>query len=175
MPVSLQLAFLAFLRQGAKHGYELKAEFEALFGGLWEVNAGQIYTTLGRMQRDGLVTHERVLQDDRPDKKMYRLTEAGEQTIVQWMDDAVEFTESPRDELLVKIFVLHRLDQAACLRAVRAQRIAYFAALREFTKRKLSTTDQLQRLIVDRAILRVQADLEWLDMSEQVLSQEMKG
>ena len=66
------------LRAGAKYGCELKAGFEALFRGLWYVNVGQIYSTLSRGQRDRLVINERVVQDDRPDKKVYKMTELGE-------------------------------------------------------------------------------------------------
>lgn len=168
--MSLKLAFLAFLRMGPKHGYELKADFEELFGGLWEVNAGQIYTTLSRMQRDGLVTNERVTQDDRPDKKVYVLTAAGEGEIEQWFKDLVHSGDTPRDELLIKVFVFYRLDPVAGQRMIRDQRNFYLSSLRELTKTKLGTADTVKGLILDRAILRLQADLEWLNNCETTLS-----
>lgn len=164
--MSLRFAFLAFLTTGAKHGYELKSEFEDLFRGLWDVNAGQIYTTLSRMQRDALVTNERIAQDDRPDKKIYTLTEDGKREVARWLSEAIQELDTPRDELLVKVFVLLQLKSPACLEVIRLQRNHFMASLREFTQLKLTTADPLRQLIFDRAILRIQADLEWLDNVE---------
>ena len=70
--------FLALLASGRTHGYELKRRYDQLFAAVWgPVNIGQIYVTLGRLERDGLVVQERVGQDGRPDRKDYELTERG--------------------------------------------------------------------------------------------------
>lgn len=167
--MSLRLAFLAFLLSGAKHGYELKSEFEELFRGFWDVNAGQIYTTLARMQRDGLVINERVEQDDKPDKKMYTLTEAGRAEVSRMVTSALPVPDGPRDELLVKVFVLSKIDVNAALAMVSKQRMYWLTALREVVQTKLDARDSGKRLILDRSILRIQADLEWLELCDQFL------
>src|ERR687896_673093 len=69
---------LALLAGGAAHGYELKQALDGVFGNVWPpINVGQIYTTLQRLERDGLVEGAHVAQAHRPDKRVYALTPAG--------------------------------------------------------------------------------------------------
>src|SRR5215208_6065583 len=96
-------AFLALLARALAHGYELKHAFEAAVGGVWPpLNAGQIYTTLGRLERDGLVQSAHVAQAHRPDKRVYELTAAGKAALEEWIDAPVE-GPSLKDEFFMKL------------------------------------------------------------------------
>src|ERR1700712_2104043 len=94
---------LALLPAGPAHGYELKQALEQRFGSvLPPLNAGQVYTTLGRLQRDGLVDDDAVAQNGRPNKRVYRLTHEGQAELDRWVEDA---TPSPRlkDDFFIKL------------------------------------------------------------------------
>src|SRR3712207_2462023 len=100
-------AFLALLAGGPAHGYELKQAFEEALGGVWPpLNAGQVYTTLARLERDGLVRGVQVEQAHRPDKKVYELTPDGRAAIEAWLETPVE---GPRlkDEFFLKLVLAH--------------------------------------------------------------------
>ena len=85
----VQRAMLALLAQQARHGYELHDLFEAAVGGHWELNTGQIYSTLDRLARDGLVVEEGIEKGTGPDKRLWALTPAGKEEVLQWYRSAV--------------------------------------------------------------------------------------
>src|SRR3954465_11957247 len=98
----MRFALLALLAGTSAHGYELKRRFERRFGGvLPPVNIGQIYTTLGRAERDGLVEAERVDGDGR-DKRVYRLTGGGAKTLSEWIAEPAQAARL-RDEFFMKL------------------------------------------------------------------------
>jgi DNA-binding PadR family transcriptional regulator len=84
----VQEVLLALLAKEASHGYELRARLQLALGPLAEaLNAGQVYVTLNRLEKAGLVTSERVGQADRPDRKVYVLTAAGHARVIEWLED----------------------------------------------------------------------------------------
>src|SRR5947208_15504267 len=85
----LKFALLGLLAKESRHGYDLKRAFERLLGGTWPINIGQIYTTLTRLERDGLVTAETVTQTSVPDRKVYSLTPAGHDALAEWLAQPV--------------------------------------------------------------------------------------
>src|SRR4051794_38550024 len=89
---TVQRALLALLAQQARHGYELHDLFEATMGGHWTLNSGQIYTSLVRLERDGLVVEEAIEKGGGPDKRLWSLTPEGMSELVYWFRSAV-----PRD------------------------------------------------------------------------------
>src|SRR6185312_540136 len=99
----MRLPLLALLASGPAHGYELKQALEQRFGSvLPPLNAGQIYTTLGRLQRDGLVEDDAVAQDGRPNKRVYRLTAEGESELSGWVRDSTPDTRL-KDDFFIKL------------------------------------------------------------------------
>ena len=99
----MRSAFLALLARAPAHGYELKQAFDETFGGVWPpINVGQIYTTLGRLERDGLVRSVHVEQAHRPDKKVYELTDAGRAALEEWIDAPAEGPRL-RDDFFLKV------------------------------------------------------------------------
>src|SRR2546421_3535635 len=101
----LGYALLGLLAVAPRHGYELKAAFEGLLGGTWSLNIGQVYTTLSRLERDGLVESEVVAQDAFPDRKVYSLTELGEKELDRWLGAASPGAVRLKDEFVLKILV----------------------------------------------------------------------
>jgi DNA-binding PadR family transcriptional regulator len=162
-------AVLALLADRPAHGYEIKRGLEEKFGSVVApLNAGQVYTTLGRLQRDGLVDDDAVAQNGRPNKRVYRLTGEGQEELDRWVADA---TPSPRlkDDFFVKLVLAKAADIADPLELIDRQRGAYLQALRELDDVAAQAGDSTAALLVEGAALHLEADLKWLDLCEQRL------
>ena len=121
----------ALLANGPAHGYELKQAMEQQFGSvLPPLNAGQIYTTLSRLERDGLVDDDPVPQNGRPNKRVYQLTEAGRMELRGWVADATPAARL-KDDFFVKLVLARAAGIADPLELIDRQRAAYLQALRE--------------------------------------------
>jgi DNA-binding PadR family transcriptional regulator len=165
----LRFALLGLLVCQPLHGYDLKNKLERALGGNWEINFGQIYTTLGRLERDGLISAGTEAEDGRG-KKTYEITDLGRNELETWLDQSVEKVESLRDEFLVKLIVRHLAGYGDTLLAIAQQRQAYLQQLRELIAlagRK--SEDPLVSLLIEGAILHLQADLRWLDLCDERL------
>src|SRR5215203_3185922 len=100
--MSVKHALLALLERGPRHGYGLKHEFEARLGQAWPLNVGQVYTTLARLERDGLVAPEPQAGDD-GERRAFRITGAGRAALAEWLSAPVPRELLARDELRVKV------------------------------------------------------------------------
>src|SRR3954466_9681706 len=100
--MSVRHALLALLSEGPNYGLQLRQEFEARTGEVWPLNVGQVYTTLQRLERDGLVVSEGA--EDGP-QKGYRLTTEGRRDLLEWLQAPADETQPPRDGLLIKVLV----------------------------------------------------------------------
>lgn len=164
--------FLALLARGPAHGYEVKQAFESTFGQGWPpLNAGQVYTTLGRLERDGLVEGYDVAQDDRPNKRVYQLTDAGRDELRRWLGAA---TDPPqlKDEFFLKLVmaVLTGLaDPAGLLDRQRRLYLRHLRHLEDLAASAAADDHPVEALLVEGAALHLQADLEWLDRIEERL------
>lgn len=161
---------LALLDACPQHGYALKLAFEAATGGAWELNVGQVYGVLQRLERDGLV----ALDGEEQGRKRYRLTEAGRERLRRWLvDEPVEHTVATRDELAMKVLLAERTSAAGAREVIATQRAATMAALQTHTRRKaqVGTDAPLEALVhLDRLILHGRAELDWLDLIEERLA-----
>src|SRR3954464_3876307 len=157
---------LALLATGPAHGYELKQALEQRFGSvLPPLNAGQIYTTLGRLERDGLVDDDAVPQNGRPNKRVYRLTEQGHQELEQWVADSTPATRL-KDDFFMKLVLARSAGIADPLELIDRQRAAYLQALRSLDD-VAAQADDTAALLVEGAALHLEADLKWLDLCER--------
>jgi DNA-binding PadR family transcriptional regulator len=168
----LRYPFLALLATSPAHGYELKQAFEALFGDVWpELNFGQVYTTLARLERDGLVRGQEVAQEHRRDKKVYEVTSAGEEVLRTWIGAPVDVPWL-KDEFFMKL-VLARLTGAADEdELIDRQRGVYLQTLDELTdqaRRRHGEDAWVPSLLIEGAALHLEADLKWLDLCEEAL------
>lgn len=166
--IALRHALLGLLQAGPRHGYELKQAFEDVLAGTWEVNPGQIYTTLARLERDGLVANELVAQDGRPDKKVFRLTEAGRAELNNWFETTLS-DQWPRDEFLVKLLIYRIVHGSDGRPLIWQQRRSHLETIRELMKLRQQSTNPIQRLLLERTALHLEAEIRWLDQCEQEL------
>ena len=161
----MRFPLLALLAGGPAHGYELKQAMEQQFGAvLPPLNAGQIYTTLSRLERDGLVTDDAVAQNGRPNKRVYRLTDKGRLELSGWVADS---TPQPRlkDDFFIKLVLARAAGIADPHELIDRQRTAYLQALRDLDD--VATHDETAALLVEGAALHLEADLKWLDLCER--------
>lgn len=164
--MALKEGLLCLLAQGNSHGYELKSQLEATTGDTWQINIGQIYTTLQRLERDGLVAHE----DTDDGRVVYSLTQQGETTARDWMAEPVELPVAGRDEITLKILMAARSGIDDPRRVVERQRGATMALLQDYTALKASDQDDFAWLVhLDRLIFSAEAELRWLDRVEDRL------
>ncbi len=166
---SVQNALLALLSQRPRHGYELRDLFEAALGGHWELNSGQIYSSLDRLARDGLVVEESVERDGGPDKRLWALTDEGKKELANWFNLPVQRDYRLRDEFYLKLMIALVMQPASARHILVVQRRELFRELHDLTARRnlLDPRHQLARiLLLDSAIMHTEAELRWLDMVE---------
>ncbi|MEV0615588.1 PadR family transcriptional regulator [Nonomuraea sp. NPDC050404] len=163
--MSIRHGLLALLSSGPRYGYQLRVQFEASTGATWPLNIGQVYTTLSRLERDGLVAPGGA---DEQGRAVYTITEAGREEVERWFSTPVAQTDRPRDELAIKIAmaVAGEVDVAE---VIQTQRMATMRALQELTKAKRAAGGGLaQRLVLDSLIFKAEAEQRWLDHCEAV-------
>lgn len=168
--MSVRNAILGLLAQKPRHGYELHAAFSAVVGGgNWDVKPAQIYTTLERLEESGLVQTKSDLGEGRePARRIYAITRDGRDALKGWFDDGVP-TEHQRDEFFVKLMIGLVSGEADPARIIQTQRSKLYQELHDATSLRDSYDPRLeiaQILLLDKAIMHLEADLRWLDMVE---------
>jgi len=161
--------FLAMIDSGSSYGYEIKQTLEGKFGDLLpEINAGQVYTTLSRLERDGLIAGESIPGDGRG-KRVFELTPAGRTALLEWVETP-GVRPRLRDEFLLEFIVAADTGLTDPHDLIDRQRMAYLQSLRDLDSLLATTaTTPAAVLLVEGAILHVKADLDWLDLIEQQL------
>jgi DNA-binding PadR family transcriptional regulator len=165
--MSIRYGLLALLERGPSHGYQLRAEFDAATGATWPLNVGQVYTTLDRLERDGLVA-----QDGEPDSDgriAYRITEDGRRELTSWFRSPVSAKSAPRDELAIKLALAVTTPGIDVLGVVQTQRTATMTALQDLTRLKARAGDPGElawSLVLDSLVFRAEAEIRWLDHCE---------
>ncbi|HET9492870.1 MAG TPA: PadR family transcriptional regulator [Chloroflexia bacterium] len=165
----VQNALLALLSERPRHGYELRELFGAALEGHWELNSGQIYSSLDRLARDGLVVEEGIERGGGPDKRLWTLTDAGREALANWFGSPVPRDYRLRDELYLKLMLALGTAPKTARQVLWVQRRELFRELHDLTARrnKLDPRRQLARiLLLDSAIMHTEAELRWLEMVE---------
>jgi DNA-binding PadR family transcriptional regulator len=176
----MQDAVLAMLAKEPSHGYHLRARLRQVLGPLGEsMNAGQVYVTLARLERGGLVVCERADGlPDRPDRKVYALTPAGQQRVAAWLAE-VSWPKPDLAEFHLKLAAAAAARLADPVELVAAQRRELLRRLRDAQRAVLAEPDgSTAGLLLEGVALRLQADLRWLEACERVWSrvgQESEG
>ncbi len=166
----MKYLFLALLAQAPTHGYDLKRTYEELFASvLPPLNVGQIYTTLGRLERDGLVRDQTVEQEKRPAKRVYELTDAGRETLQEWFARPLS---GPRikDNFYLKLMSARMTNIVTPGEIIETQRREYLQTLHDLNAMLVqadATGEKTTELLIQGAILHLKADLEWLDLCEE--------
>jgi DNA-binding PadR family transcriptional regulator len=160
----VQEVLLALLAKEASHGYQLRARLQLALGPLADaLNAGQVYVTLTRLEKAGLVISERVGQADRPDRKVYELTTAGQARVAEWLGDTSWPKPAPA-EFHLKLVAAAAAGLADPVRLVDGQRHALLSEMAAAQRAALAEPDDsVAGLLLEGVVLRLQADLRWLE------------
>lgn len=163
--MGLKEGLLCLLVKGDAHGYQLKADLESTTGDTWQVNIGQVYTTLQRLERDGLVESTESNGDGRV---VYTLTDLGREGVTEWLSAPVDLAAAGRDEISLKVLMAMVSGTVDPRRVVERQRGATMTLLQDFTTLKAddSRDDLAWQLYLDRLILSAEAELRWLERVE---------
>lgn len=177
--MSVRQALLTLLEQGPMYGYQLRVEFESRTGGTWPLNIGQVYTTLTRLERDGMV------QGDGADAEghiVYRITDPGRVEVEQWFATPVPRTQPPRDELAIKLALAVTAPAVDVAAVIQAQRRATMKALQDYTRLKRESATAAQErsemawsLVLDSLVFSAEAEIRWLDHCEARLRRAASG
>lgn len=162
--MSLKFGVMGLLSREPLHGYEVKNRFEEMLGGTWEVNIGQIYTTLQRLERDGLVRPVGPRGDR--GKLAYELSPAGRNALDEWLAEPASGPQQLHEDIYVKLLVATRIANGDLPQLLGRQKRAYLQRLRDLNRleeraRRDGRID-LARL-VRGALLHTEADLKWMD------------
>jgi DNA-binding PadR family transcriptional regulator len=168
--MSVRHALLALLSEGPKYGLQLRQEFESRTGEVWPLNVGQVYTTLQRLERDGLVESDDP-EGDGP-QKGFRITPAGGRELAEWLRTPPETMPPPRDELVIKVLVAISVPGVDVHELIQVHRRHLVELMQHYThvKAEASEDDVGLALVVDAELFRLEAVARWLDAADSRLT-----
>src|SRR5579862_6866488 len=164
--MSVRHAVLALLSDGPKYGLQLRQEFEAGTGEVWPLNVGQVYTTLQRLERDGLVESDASPQDS--PQKTFRLTTEGEGELAGWLRTPPDLSLPPRDELVMKVLVALRVPGVDVHEVIQVHRRYLVELMQQWTRIKEAEagSDLSLALVVDAELFRLDSVIRWLGAAD---------
>jgi DNA-binding PadR family transcriptional regulator len=164
--MSVRHALLALLSEGPKYGLQLRQEFEARTGEVWPLNVGQVYTTLQRLERDGLVESEDEAEDG--PQKGFHLTPDGQDELTRWLRTPPDLSSPPRDELVIKVMVALRMPDTNVHEVIQVHRRYLVELMQQWTRLKEDEADLDLgfALVVDAELFRLDALVRWLDSAD---------
>ncbi|OIS10822.1 PadR family transcriptional regulator [Corynebacterium diphtheriae] len=161
--MSVKHSMLALLYEKPRHGYELKTGFETLVQGMWPLNAGQVYTTLDRLERDNLVESP---GNDQKDRKLYTITQAGKEELWSWLDEPVG-RSLLKDEFYFKFLCADHVayeEKQTMINKQKETLIKDVLHLTHLKKQMAQSENDAMKLLIEGALLHLEADIKWLDM-----------
>lgn len=166
--MSIRMGLLSLLHEQSMYGYQLRQQFEASTGATWPLNIGQVYTTLARLERDGLVD---VSEDGDETQRVYRISAAGRDEVAIWFRTPVAHTSPPRDELAIKLALAVHTPGVDVRAVIQTQRTATIRTLQEYTRAREAAGDDLAwSLVADSLLFAAEAEVRWLDHCETRLA-----
>jgi DNA-binding PadR family transcriptional regulator len=173
--MSVRHALLALLSEGPKYGLQLREEFEAGTGDVWPLNVGQVYTTLQRLERDGLVESDDAA-DDGP-QKGFRITADGAEELAGWLRTPPDLSSPPRDELVIKVLIAIQVPGGDVHEVIQVHRRYLVELMQQWTRLKEdeSAQDLSFSLVVDAELFRLDSVVRWLDAADGRLKRFSSG
>ena len=167
--MSVRHALLALLNEGPKYGLQLRQEFESRTGEVWPLNVGQVYTTLQRLERDGLVESE----GSGGPQNVFTITSSGADELAAWLRTPAEVMPPPRDELVIKVLVATSVPGVDVSEVLQVHRRHMVEAMQQYThiKSDMAEDDVELGLIVDAELFRMEAVVRWIDAADARLKQ----
>ncbi|MFE6764193.1 PadR family transcriptional regulator [Streptomyces sp. NPDC057689] len=172
--MSIRHGLLALLERGPRYGSQLRTEFESRTGSTWPLNVGQVYTTLSRLERDGLVAQD---GEDDQGHALYSISDAGRTELRTWFETPVDRSNPPRDELAIKLAMAVGAPGVDIRAVIQAQRHHTVKAMQDYTRLKAQSLGQTPAnrdevawlLVVEQLIFQAEAEARWLDHCESRL------
>jgi DNA-binding PadR family transcriptional regulator len=170
--MSVPHAILALLSEKPKYGLRLQNEFESRTGAVWPLNVGQVYTTLQRLERDGLVESDGEGEPSQKQKR-YRITSAGAQALADWLRTPPDLVPPPRDELVIKVLVALQIPRIDLHELLQVHRRHVIEVMQRYTRIKAEAAedDIPLALVADAELFRLEAIVRWLDAADVRLKQ----
>ncbi|MEN8649672.1 PadR family transcriptional regulator [Streptomyces sp. 21So2-11] len=178
--MSIRHGLLALLEQGSRYGSQLRTEFESRTGSTWPLNVGQVYTTLNRLERDGMVAQG---GEDDAGHPLYTITDVGRSELKSWFERPVDRASPPRNELAIKLAMAVGAPGVDIRAVIQAQRHATLQAMQDYTRLKAQALlavesgdvdrerdDLAWLLVLEQLIFQSEAEARWLDHSESRLA-----
>ncbi len=164
--MSVRHALLALLCEGPKYGLQLRQEFEERTGEVWPLNVGQVYTTLQRLERDGLVESDGA--SDAGPQKGFRITSEGMEELAGWLRTPPDLSSPPRDELVIKVLIALHVPGIDVADVMQSHRRYLVELMQEWTRLKEYAADRDLgfALVVDAELFRLEAVIRWLDAAD---------
>ena len=164
--MSVRHAMLALLSEGPRYGLQLREEFEARTGEIWPLNGGQVYTTLQRLERDGLVESDGTGEEG--PQKGFRINAEGERELARWLRTPPDLSSPPRDELVMKVLVALYVPSADVQAVIQAHRRYLVELMQQWTRIKEydAGSDLSMSLAIDAELFRLDSVVRWLDAAE---------
>ena len=164
--MSVKHALLALLSEGPKYGLQLREEFESGTGEVWPLNVGQVYTTLQRLERDGLVESDDTTEVG--PQKGFRITAAGAEELAEWLRTPPDLSSPPRDELVIKVLVALRVPGVDVHEVLQVHRRYLVELMQQWTRLKEDEADYdlTLALVVDAELFRLDSVIRWLDSAD---------
>jgi DNA-binding PadR family transcriptional regulator len=165
--MSVSMSLLAILADGPSYGLQLRNDFESRTGSIWSLNVGQVYSTLSRLERDGLVEQ----RDGDSTEKLYSITDTGRTRLREWFAIPTQQGAPNRDELVLKLVMSLGSGEVDPKDVLQAERKAAVQSLQEYTrlKRDADETDLGWFFLLDSLIFQTEARVRWLDACEERL------
>jgi DNA-binding PadR family transcriptional regulator len=163
--MSVPYALLALLSECPKYGLRLQSEFEARTGEVWPLNVGQVYTTLQRLERDGLVESD---EEGERSQRRYRITSAGAEELNDWLRTPPDLVPPPRDELVIKVLVALQIPEIDVQEILQVHRRHVIEVMQRYTRIKAEAAeDEVPlALVADAELFRLEAIVRWLDAAD---------
>ncbi|MCM2388896.1 PadR family transcriptional regulator [Streptomyces albipurpureus] len=173
--MSIRHGLLALLERGPRYGSQLRTEFESCTGATWPLNVGQVYTTLNRLERDGMVVQS---GEDEAGHTLYHITDAGQSELRSWFERPVDRSNPPRNELAIKLAMAigsHHVDIRA---VIQSQRHHTVKSMQDYTRLKAQALAAIEGggsgerddvawlLVLEQLIFQTEAEARWLDHCE---------
>ena len=162
--MSIKHSLLALLSTGPMYGQQLKDEFETRTGELWPLNVGQVYASLTRLERDGLVEGPHNEDGSESTTRPYVITPEGQIELDLWLKAAPVPRHPPRDDLVMKVMISASIDPVGTVEIVQSHRRRLLESMQRFTHLKADPTATMALLLMcDAELFRLEASIRWLD------------
>ena len=170
----LRYLALGLLMGGPAHGYQLDQTLGEVFGMIWKAGQTKLYVTLSNLEKEGLLRIEKERQENRPDRKVYHLTQAGRNEFQEWVTRPVNSLRAARVELLAKMRFYHWLKLPGVEKLIHAQQQIYQIMINEWQEDKVREEDTFLRQVYDFRINQALFILNWLaSFQEEIFAEEM--